>query len=148
MNGMRRRNLMAAIVAFVALWPLVHAALVARYQIDPWELFGWSMYATPAARVQVGVKVERAGNIEPFFAFGTQRERLRDFARRRTALGLLAPTEVLARELLEADATIDAVFVITRTLRFDPKTARIVATESSHRTARSEPSQDPLGAPR
>jgi hypothetical protein len=128
---------MAAIVVGVIAWPIVHIGLVSHYRIDPWELFGWSMYAVPAARVQVGVKVERAGKTEAVFPLGMERERIRDFSRRRTALGSLAPTDDLAREILATDATIDAVVIIMREIRFDPQTAHIVAIESSTRTDRS-----------
>jgi hypothetical protein len=43
MSGSFRRRVMMAIVAFVLAWPVVHVGLVARYRVDPWEFFGWSM---------------------------------------------------------------------------------------------------------
>ena len=52
-----RRKTIAGVVIFVLLWPAVHIGLVAHFRIDPWELFGWSMYALPAGRVQVRVEL-------------------------------------------------------------------------------------------
>jgi hypothetical protein len=127
---------MKTIVACVLLWPLVHATLVARFRIDPWELFGWSMYALPAARVQVGVEVERDGESMPLFATLEQRRRIRDFARRRTALGELASSASLAREILAEDDSLQAVVVRMREIRLDLYSARIVAHEEQERYAR------------
>jgi len=41
-----RRAAAAAVVAWAALWPLVHRFLVARYEIHPWKLGGFAMYTT------------------------------------------------------------------------------------------------------
>jgi len=136
MSGRGRRRVMAAIVSFVLVWPLAHASLVARYGIDPWELFGWSMYALPAARVQVRVDVERGGETDPLRAMGERRKRVQAFARRRTALGSLASAEPLARSLLAEDPTIDAVIVVTREIVLDRVSTRLVARDEQHRFAR------------
>jgi len=34
-------------LAVVAAWPLVHIALVRRFDVSPWKLAGWGMYSTP-----------------------------------------------------------------------------------------------------
>ncbi len=136
MSGSIRRKLMLAIVAFVLLWPVAHAGLVARYQIDPWEFFGWSMYALPAARVQVRVEVERAGEIRPLRAMGAMRRRVTAFARRSTALGDFAPTVSLAREILAEDSTIDAVIIVTREIVLDRASTVLVARDVRHRHER------------
>jgi hypothetical protein len=136
MNGSIRRKVMLAIVAFVLVWPVVHVGLVARYRLDPWEFFGWSMYALPAARVQVRVEVERAGEIRPLRAMGAMRRRVTAFARRSTALGAFAPTASLAREVFAADATIDAVIIVTREVVLDRASAMLVARDVRHRHER------------
>jgi hypothetical protein len=136
MSGSLRRRVMLAIVAFVLVWPVAHAGLVARYRLDPWEFFGWSMYALPAARVQIRVDVERGGETAPLRAMGDMRRRVQAFARRRTALGTLASTEVLAREILAGDSTIDVVIIMTREITLDPESTRLVARDESHRHER------------
>jgi len=137
MTGSLRRNLMASIVVFVLLWPIAHAVLVARFRIDPWEFFGWSMYALPAARVQVRVDVERGGEVQPLRAMGEARRRIQRFARRRTAMGRLAPTESLAREIMGEDPTIDAVVIVAREIVLDRDSSRLVARNERNRHPRS-----------
>jgi hypothetical protein len=127
---------MLAIVAFVLVWPLVHIGLVARYRLDPWEFFAWSMYAVPAARVQVRVEVERGGEVFPLRAMGDMRRQVRNFARRRTALGSLAPTGSLAREIFAGDSTVDAVIIETREIVLDRESTLLVTRDVRHRHER------------
>ena len=136
MRASTRRRWMGGVVAFVLVWPLVHAGLVARYGVDPWELFGWSMYALPAKRVQVRVEVERDGEIGPLRAMGATRQRVKEFARRRTALGSLASPEPLARTLLDEEDGIDAVIVVIRQIELDRGSSRLVARDEPHRFER------------
>lgn len=136
MSGRLRRSLMVAIVVVVLVWPLAHIGLVARFRLDPWEFFAWSMYALPAARVQVGVEVERGGEMFPLRAMGDMRRRVQDFARRRTALGSFAPTESLAREIFAGDSTIDAVIIVTREITLDRESTLLVAHDVRHRHER------------
>jgi len=127
---------MAAIVGFVLIWPVAHGALVRAYRIDPWELFGWSMYALPAARVQIRVELERGGERSPLRAMGETRRRLLELARRRTALGSLASLEPFARELLDRDPTVDAVILVTREILLDRESDRLSARDRVHRFER------------
>lgn len=136
MSGANRRRWMLAIVVFVLVWPLAHAGLVARYRLDAWEFFGWSMYALPAARVQVSVEIERDGELFPLRAMGEMRRRVRNFARRRTALGSLASPAPLAREIFAGDSTIDAVIIVTREIVLDPGSTLLVARDERHRYQR------------
>ena len=138
MSSSIRRRVMLAIVVFVLVWPIAHAGLVARYQLDPWEFFGWSMYALPGARVQVLVEVERDGEIHPLRAMGEMRQRVQRFARRRNALGLLVSTEPLATEIFAADSTIDAVIIVTREITLDRETTRLVGHDAQHRHERHD----------
>jgi hypothetical protein len=124
---------MSGVVAFTLLWPLAHAGLVARYRIDPWELFGWSMYALPAARVQIRVEVERGGETQALRPMRAMRRRVRDFARLRTALGSLASTEPLALAIFAEDPTIDALTILTREILLDRESTHLVARDEAYR---------------
>lgn len=136
MSGANRRRWMLAIVVFVLIWPLAHAGLVARYRLDAWEFFGWSMYALPAARVQVSVEIERDGELFPLRAMGEMHRRVRNFARRRTALGSLASPAPLAGEIFAGDSTIDAVIIVTREIVLDRGSTLLVARDERHRYQR------------
>jgi hypothetical protein len=120
---------MRGVVLAVLVWPLVHLVLVARYEVDPWELFGWAMYAQPAARVQVRVDVERDGVRSPLRAMGATRQAIRDYARRRTALGRLAPPDALAQSVLESRSEAEAVWIVLRRIELDRRTAHLVGVE-------------------
>jgi hypothetical protein len=127
---------MRAIVLVATGWPLVHAGLVARFHVDPWELFGWSMYTQPAARVQVRVDVERDGQVQPLRVMGERRRAIRRYAQRVTALGRLASGASLARQVFGWDPGVDAVTLVLREIVLDPETARLVAHESTERYER------------
>lgn len=139
MSGARRRAAMVGVVIAVALWPVVHLALVARADIDPWELFGWAMYARPEARVQVGVEVERAGVRTPLRAMGSLRRQVERYARDRSALGRLAPADALLTAVFASDASIDAIEIVLRHVELDPDSAMLVARLEPMRFERPQP---------
>ncbi len=118
-----KRRVVAALLLAVGLWPGLHYALASRYGFDPWELFGWAMYALPNARVEVGVLRRVDGQSEPLFATGETLERMREFSRRRATLGRFVSTERFARRFLAEDPELDAVEVLLRTWFLDPETA-------------------------
>ncbi len=95
------------------------------------------MYALPAARVQVRVEVERGGETKALRPMREMKRRVRDFARRRTALGSLASTEPLALAIFAEDETIDALRILTREILLDPVSTRLVARDEWHRHDRN-----------
>ena len=136
MGGAARRRLMGVLVLAASVWPLAHAALVARFHVDPWEFFGWSMYTQPAARVQVGVEIERGGAVEPLRVMGDRRRAIRRHAQHVTAFGALASDEPLARLVLSWDSEVDATTIIRREVVLDPDSTYLVARESRERFER------------
>jgi hypothetical protein len=138
--GSFRRRAIVAITAATILWPLAHLVLVARFGVDPWELFGWAMYSQPAPRVSVRVDVERGGEKGPLRAMGELRGQLRDWARRRSTLGRLASPDPLAGRIFASDPTIDAAVVVVRRLELDRKTGYLIDRDETLRIAREQPS--------
>jgi hypothetical protein len=138
MSGSIRRRAMLAIVVFVLVWPAAHIGLAARYRLDPWEFFAWSMYALPAARVQVRVEVERDGQTRPLRAMGELRKCVLGFARRTTLLGTLASPDSLVAEIFASDSTIDVVTLVTREVILDPESTMLVGYEERSRSERGE----------
>lgn len=138
MSGSIRRNIMCAIVLFVLIWPVAHIGLVARYRVDPWELFAWSMYALPAARVQIRVEVERDGDVRRLRAMGDLRKRVLGYARRTSLLGSLASPDPLVRAILASDESIDAVTLVTREVVLDRESTMLVGIEDRRRFLRGE----------
>jgi hypothetical protein len=128
---------MASIVLLTLLWPLVHIALVERFRLDPWEFFGWSMYALPAVQMQIAVEAERAGIMKPLRTMGTSREEIRRLARRRSALGTLASVESTSREIFEGDPAIAALVFVFREIRLDSESALLVSQDDRVRIERT-----------
>jgi hypothetical protein len=51
-----RRRLVVALLVLLTVWPVVHLWLAFRFQVSPWKLCGWGMYATPRFD-QVGMEI-------------------------------------------------------------------------------------------
>jgi hypothetical protein len=47
MSTRRKASIVHGALALLALWPLAHIALQARFDLSPWKLAGWGMYAAP-----------------------------------------------------------------------------------------------------
>ena len=56
MTVARKTGLVVVGLGVLTLWPLVHMVLCARYDVSPWKLAGWGMYATPRPRT-IGMEV-------------------------------------------------------------------------------------------
>lgn len=85
-----------ALLVFVAVWPAVTLGLQRWWDVDPWKLMSFGMYATPPRRpaeLIVRAEVLRNGVWVPV-ALDAEA-----FARDRQALGELASVEPLLRQL-------------------------------------------------
>ena len=47
MPAARKASVVHGFLLLVTLWPLVHIALQARFDLSPWKLAGWGMYSAP-----------------------------------------------------------------------------------------------------
>jgi hypothetical protein len=121
---MIRRRLVLVLLGFIALWPAVTLALQARWDVDPWKLMGFGMYATPARRLEdftLVVEVRRGERWEQVEL--ASEEGTRFLARRRT-WGRLASPEPMLRRLLEASGA-NAASAELQFTRLNPRTARV-----------------------
>lgn len=128
-----KRNAVVALLLAVALWPLAHRMLVARYGIDPWKLGAYAMYATPNLPVLVAaVGTTPAGDtvlIDEAALPAWVRVRLDRFRVERGALGTLRDTADVGALLLAARPDLASVGILIQSSRLDAATARItVAT--------------------
>lgn len=131
---------MAAILCWATLWPLVHRALVERYDINPWKLGGFAMYTTPTPPVLVVALEGRQGALKPVDETAlpdTARRALRDFRADRHALGELQTAEGVGRALLNARPDLDWVVVAVQRMKLDRQTARMTSTRQQYVFERS-----------
>jgi hypothetical protein len=126
-----KRNAVAALLGFVALWPLTQRGLVARFEIDPWKLGGFAMYATPSLPVLVAVFAPEAGRLallDESSLPAEARARLDRFRVERVALGRLREPRDAARAILAARPELHGVVVVVQRTTLDPSTARTTAS--------------------
>ncbi len=123
---MAKRNLI------VALWPLAHRGLVARYGLDPWKLGAFAMYATPNLPVLVaamGAGPQGTAVVDEQALPEWVRQRLDRFRVERGALGTLRDPADVGRLLLAARPDLTSVSILIQRSWLDPASARIaVAT--------------------
>ena len=127
---MKRRIVKVLLVA-LALWPLAHFALVLRFGVDPWKLFGWAMYSVPGAMKTVRVielsrdggarEVTRAVQGEAVWRVVSRYRVLRQ------SLGDLASPEATARRILALRPDWEGVALPVLSLALDRETASVRA---------------------
>jgi hypothetical protein len=142
-----KRNLIAALLVAVAVWPLVHRWIARRYEIDPWKLSGFAMYATPSLPIVVGV-AGTAGrgwsNLDEASLPGWVRTQLDRFRVERLALGKLRDPADVARSVLVVRTDLTAAAVLVQRFTLDPDTARIEVSTERYPYERTDPA---LGLP-
>ncbi len=130
-----RRNAVIGVLLFVALWPLAHRAAVARWEIDPWKLSGFAMYATPSLPVLVaamGSGPSGSQAVDEAALPAWTRQRLDRFRAERLALGRLRDPADVGRALLIARPDLASVDVLIQRSLLDPRTALIATSVERH----------------
>lgn len=102
-----------ALLTFVALWPLVTLVLQRQYDVDPWKLMSFGMYATAPRHpdtLEVELWVRRGEQWFPATA------ELARFKRWRQTLGRLVSVEPLFEQLF-LDPSVQSARIIIRSAR-------------------------------
>jgi len=130
----RKRTLFGAALLVIGLWPAVQIGLVMRYDVSPWKLGGFAMYATPPARTRVSIfetrgrpKTRFEGDLPTALA-----EQRRLYTVRRAILGSLLPPDGLAEAYLQARPDVDHIEVVIQREMLSASTARIERRESRY----------------
>ena len=143
-----RRRVAIAILVWAAVWPLGHRALVAAYDVNPWKLGGFAMYATATPPIQVVVFESAGGRLMPLDERRLSRDAqraLRRFRIDRHALGQLQSPDDLGDALLEARPDLAWVVVAVQRMSLDAKTARMTSTREQYLFEREQGKGDPPG---
>lgn len=131
-----KRRIIVAILISLVIWPGLHFALAARLGFDPWELFGWAMYAVPQARYEMAVEGDEAGVVKAFLPAGPLRQVHRDVARKRALLGDLRSLDDYGAQVLASYPRLDAVFIVERRWFLDRETALLDYRDERHHFSR------------
>jgi hypothetical protein len=132
MSARALERTIAAILLAVAVWPIAHLVLVARFEVDPWELFGWGMYAAPSPQVQIRLEQLYEGRSLVVRPSDATLEALNEFARLRTRLGRFVSLDATADEVLALEPQMEGVALVLRRWSLDRETARFGYTETRH----------------
>lgn len=131
-----KQRLVVAGLAALAVWPLAHRALVARYELDPWRFFGWAMYCTPKLPVTVDLFTVANGIREPVALRALERPQRRlvyALRTRRAVWGRLASPAPVGAALLAARPDAQAAEVEIVRWVLDPATASIAERRAVYR---------------
>lgn len=123
---MKRRILIAMLVS-LALWPIVQIALVRRYGVDPWELYGWGMYTRP--HLDADVRAFALPDGRSLVLAREELDAIRAFELAWRHLGRLASPSAAAARILGRRPDLEGVRLVGTKLELDPATDRIVARE-------------------
>jgi hypothetical protein len=122
-----KRRLVKLSLVVLAVWPLLHIALVRSTGISPWRGFGWAMYTVPVLAVEVGFRplegqpgeTTRGGKEAAVRA-------LKRYLKHYQALGGYASADHLARTVFAAYPGYERIEISVKQHALDRKTARIV----------------------
>ncbi len=120
-----RRRAARALLIFAAVWPCVTLWLQERFDVDPWKLMSFGMYAAPARRaadVELVVSVERGG---AWVRVAEPPAEGAEFRKWRRTLGRLTSHGALQRAVL-AQSNATRARIEVRELRLDVETGRVV----------------------
>jgi hypothetical protein len=129
---LKRRVLYAGLLLFT-LWPLAHMYLATHFQVSPWKLAGWGMYATPRPSfVQMAVFGRRPDRRE--FEGLTSipapcQEQARLFLSGERWLGQLIRPDELARSLRKQMPAFADLRIITGVPTLDRETGMIIVKQ-------------------
>jgi hypothetical protein len=144
-----KQRLVVAALGLLAVWPLAHRALVARYDIDPWRFFGWAMYCAPKLPATVSLVAIEGGERVPVAVRSLSpddRRAIHSLRRHRALWGTLASPARAGRVLLAARPRAAAVEVVVEKWFLDPASASIATRTETHRFERDAMAVD-LPAP-
>lgn len=127
-----KKKLVTGILVVLALWPGLHLFLSSRYQIDPWEFFGWGMYALPSP--QVHMRIEQVIDGRPLLVRPTDAtlQRLDAFAQARSRFGRFADLDHLGADVLALEPQMQGIVVVLRRWALDRETATFDFEETRH----------------
>jgi len=123
-------------LALVAVWPLVHMTLVRRFDVSPWKLAGWGMYATPRfdlLGMEIYGHVAATGDAEQLTTpSGPERDAGATYLERYRWLRALADDRDLTDVVLMAHPAWDRVTIVVFRPELDRDSGHITMQRREH----------------
>ena len=127
-----KRRAVSALLLLVALWPLVHRGLVARYRIHPWKFGGFAMYTTHRRSLAIAVDAESGAPVDEQTLSERGRAALAAFREERHSYGRLSVPDRAAEAVLLDRPDLDHLKLVVQLLWLDPETGRIASDHESY----------------
>ncbi|MCW5889979.1 MAG: hypothetical protein KIT14_05445 [bacterium] len=124
-----------AALALLSLWPLAQMGLVARWDVSPWKLAGWGMYATPRfdmVGMEVYGRLPDGGEQQLTDAAPALRAQATAFLESYRWLRDLAPHARFARAVLAANPQWTAVRLVLFRPTLDARTGMVELTRAEY----------------
>lgn len=116
-----KKTIVVSTLLVLMLWPPLHRALVARYELDPWKLFGWAMYCT---QFRIAYQLDTQPNID-WGGDKRLRRPLNFMSQRHRIYGNLYSHEQFARELFDLNPQVNRVDIGIQRVGIDSTTAKL-----------------------
>jgi len=131
----RKKRLFGAALILLALWPAVQIGLVLRYDVSPWKLGAWGMYASPQRLPGLKLRGFREGiMVAPFdrpYPKWLQVE-LKNFQSYRRAMGQLYSPDRLGALILDRRPGLDALRLDVIETHLNKQTAMVEERETRY----------------
>lgn len=136
MTTRTKAQIVAAVLVLFTVWPLVHIWLVHQYDLSPWKLAGWGMYAAPRPSYR-GMEIlgRRAGQpamqrlVAPSERVGLEAGR---FLERYRWLRQLAEPADLVEAVRVSHPEWDEIRVVVFRSHVEPETGMVVMKEYAY----------------
>ena len=146
MTARRKTTVVGAALVVLTLWPLVHLALVAGYDLSPWKLAGWGMYSAPRSRslgMEVFGKPRSGGTLEHLAApTAPMRDEASRYLERHRWLRKLVRPNGLAEAVAAAHPEWAEVKIAVFEPDLERTTGMVVMGVLVHRYVRATPTAD------
>ena len=108
-------------------WPLVHFYLVKEYDINPWKLFGFAMYAThhQSGVTIVDITQDNGRQVLPSSLPDKVQKQLYAYIDKRTFWGKFVVPDELGKSILISNENYKQIMIRVFTLRLEGKTGMI-----------------------
>ena len=134
-----KKKIVYACLVLLTLWPAVHISLAKRYEMSPWKLAGWGMYAAPQLDPIVHLECltpDEVGRYELGTVLPEWEREFEDFVRRRRGLGHLARPDALGLKLLQLYPAILGVEITVERPWLNRRTGMIESRSTTYRYGR------------
>ena len=135
-----KKRLLLGVMVLLTVLPVLQIVLVKRYDVSPWKLAGWGMYAAPWRNPWARIDVLERGSWSEIDRKRTTpwlSSQLREFSDSRAALGRLCPPDRIADELWVERPEVTEVRITVREAVLDITSGMIVNRETPYRYKRN-----------